>query len=169
VQTGSRYLGGYISSHADWDLRVQEKVAFWTRAVTDLAFAALSHPQTTFTGLQKSLQHECQFIQRAIEDIIGDCFFDIKDAITKVFLPALYGESLQNCDYHCKIAALPVKFAGLAILTRQPPLKTTMRQAHLCALTSCLSSEAKNFSAQLTTSPSGQQSHQNSSPTGMRS
>jgi hypothetical protein len=62
VQTGSRYLGGYIGSKADQELWVQEKVTFWTSAVTDLAFAALSHPQTAFAGLRKSLQHEWQFI-----------------------------------------------------------------------------------------------------------
>jgi hypothetical protein len=62
VQTGSHYIGGYIGSKADRELWVQEKVTFWTSAVTDLAFAALSHPQTAFSGLQKSLQHEGQFI-----------------------------------------------------------------------------------------------------------
>jgi hypothetical protein len=114
VETGSRYLGGYIGSRADRELWVQEKVAFWTSAVTDLAFAALSHPQTAFAGLQKSLQHEWQFIQRVIEDI-GDCFFDLEEAITDIFLPALYGESLKDCDYRRKLSALPVKYAGLAI------------------------------------------------------
>jgi hypothetical protein len=53
----------------------------------DLAFAVLSHQQTAFAGLQKSLQHEWHFIQQVIEDI-GDCLFDIKEAITNIFLPA---------------------------------------------------------------------------------
>ncbi len=44
VQTSSHYLGGYIGSQTDWELWVWEKVSFWTSAVTDLAFAALSHP-----------------------------------------------------------------------------------------------------------------------------
>jgi hypothetical protein len=88
VQTGSCYLGGYIGSKADRELWVQEKVTFWTSAVTDLAFAALSHPQTAFAGLQKSLQHKWQYIQRVIDDI-GDCFFNIEAAIADVFLPAL--------------------------------------------------------------------------------
>jgi hypothetical protein len=49
VQTGSRYLGGYIGSQADWELWVQAKVSFWTSVVTDLAFATLrSHLQTAF-------------------------------------------------------------------------------------------------------------------------
>jgi hypothetical protein len=74
---------------------VQEKVTFWTSTMTDLAFAAISHPQTAFAGLWKLLQHLWQLIQRVIRDI-GDCFFDIKDTITSIFLPALFGESLQT-------------------------------------------------------------------------
>jgi hypothetical protein len=44
VQTGSCQVGGYIDSKANRELWVQEKVTFWTSAVTDWAFAALSHP-----------------------------------------------------------------------------------------------------------------------------
>jgi hypothetical protein len=107
-------MGGYIGSKADRDMWVKEKVAFWTSTVSDLAFAAISHPQTAFAGLQKLLQHKWQFVQQVIEDI-GDCFFDIEDTITNIFLPPPFGESLQTCNYHHKLAALPVKFAGLAI------------------------------------------------------
>jgi hypothetical protein len=113
-QTGGRYLGGYVGSKADLELWVQEKVTFWTSAVTDLAFAALSHPQTAFAGLQKFLQHEWQFIQRVIDNI-GDCFFDVEAAIADIFLPALYGETLKDCTYRRYLSALPVKFAGLAL------------------------------------------------------
>jgi hypothetical protein len=96
-------------------LWVQEKkVTFWTSAVTNLALAALSHPQTAFAGLQKSLQHEWQFIQRVIEDI-GDCFFDVEAGIVDIFLPALYEETLKDCTYCRNLLALPVKFAGLAL------------------------------------------------------
>jgi hypothetical protein len=107
-------VGGYIGSKANRILWVQEKVTFWTSALTGLAFAALSHPQTAFAGLQKSLQHEWQFIQRVIYDI-GDCFFDVEAAITDIFLPALYGETLKDCTYCCHLSALPVKFAALAL------------------------------------------------------
>ncbi len=94
---------------------VQENFSFWTGVVTDLAFAALGHPQTAFDGLQKSLQHKWQFIQRVIADI-SDCFFNIKDAITNIFLPALsYGEFPKDCTYQRNLSALPVKFAGMAI------------------------------------------------------
>jgi hypothetical protein len=33
-------------------------------------------------------------------DDIGDCFFDIEETITDIFQPALYGESLKDCNYH---------------------------------------------------------------------
>jgi hypothetical protein len=114
VETGSRYLGGYIGSKANQKLWVQEKVTFWTSVVTDLAFAALSHPHTAFAGLQKSLQHKWQLIQRVIDDI-GHCFFDVETAIADIFLPALYGETLKDCTYLRNLSALPVKFAGLAL------------------------------------------------------
>jgi hypothetical protein len=129
VQTGSRYLGGYIGSKADRELWVQEKVTFWTSAVTDLAFAALSHPQTAFAGLQKSLQHEWQFIQRVIDDI-GDSFFNVKAAIADIFLPALYRETLKDCTYRRNISALPSSLLTLPSLILQPPQKATTKRAH---------------------------------------
>jgi hypothetical protein len=46
VTTSSLYLGGYMSLQANQELWAGEKVTFWLTVVTDLAFAALSHPQT---------------------------------------------------------------------------------------------------------------------------
>jgi hypothetical protein len=74
VTTGSPFIGSQ-GNKEEW---VREKVAFWSSAVTDLALAALSHPQTAFAGLQKLLQHEWQFVQRVIDDI-GDFFVDVED------------------------------------------------------------------------------------------
>jgi hypothetical protein len=48
-------------------------------------------------------------------DDIGDCLFDVEAAITDIFLPALYGETLKDCTYRRNLSVLPVKFAGLAI------------------------------------------------------
>jgi hypothetical protein len=40
----------------------------------------------------------------------------MQDAITDIFLPVFYGESLKDCCiYWHDLSALPVKFAGLAI------------------------------------------------------
>jgi hypothetical protein len=59
------------------------------------------------------LLHEWQFLQRVIEGI-GDSFIPIEEAISNLFLLALSGHSLE-CDYHHKLAELPVKRAGLTL------------------------------------------------------
>jgi hypothetical protein len=62
-------------------------------AVIGLAFAAFSHPQTAFVGLQKLLQHKWQFVQRVI-DGIGDSFFPL---LAKAFLAAIKnGDDLKQ-------------------------------------------------------------------------
>jgi hypothetical protein len=110
VQTGSCYLDGCIGSKADRELWVQEKVTSWTSAVTDLAFADLSHPQTAFAGLQKNAAAQVAVHIQMVIDDMGDCFFfDVGAAITDIFLPALYGESLKDCTYRRNLSALPVK------------------------------------------------------------
>jgi hypothetical protein len=131
VQSGSCQDGGYIGSKANHELWVQEKVTFWTSAVvTDLAFAALSQPQTALAGLQKSLQHKWQFIQRARDDI-GNCFFDVKAAIAHIFLLVLYRETMKDCTYIGAISQpFPSSSMALPSLILQPPLKATTKQAH---------------------------------------
>jgi hypothetical protein len=69
-------------------------------AVTYLAFTALSHPQTALAGLHKSLQQEWQFFQRVI-DGIGDDLAPIEEAISNLFLPDLFGDSIE-CNYRHK-------------------------------------------------------------------
>jgi hypothetical protein len=78
-----------------------------------MAFAALRHPETALAGLQKLLQQEWQFVQRVI-DGIGDDFATIEEAISNLFLPVLFGDSIE-CDYSRKVVELPVKSTGLAL------------------------------------------------------
>jgi hypothetical protein len=47
-------------------------------------------------------------------DDIGDCFFNMEEAITNIFLPAFYCDS-QDCSYRHNLSALSVKHADLAI------------------------------------------------------
>jgi hypothetical protein len=53
--------------------------------------------------------------------VIDDCFFDIKEAITDIFLPALYGGEYLGKDYSYRhnLSTLPIQHAGLAI-SRNP-------------------------------------------------
>jgi hypothetical protein len=78
---------------------------------------AVKFPQSAYTGLQKSLQQEWQYLQRVCKDI-GDEFSDLWKAISETFLSALYGDELevdQTLDPRISLAILPVKFSGLAL------------------------------------------------------
>ena len=56
VVTVHRYLGGYIrdsEAEREW---LRDKIQGWTESVKILAGVAHKHPQSTYAGLQKSLQ-----------------------------------------------------------------------------------------------------------------
>ena len=42
-------------------------------------------------------------------------FQSVQDAIEKMFLPALFNESLEDEDPRISLTSLPLKFAGLSI------------------------------------------------------
>jgi hypothetical protein len=114
VQTGHQYLGGIIGSSDDQSMWIESKVADWTNAIADLAFVALSHPQSAYAGLQKSLQMEWQFVQQVVEGI-GDDFSEIEKSIDDLFLLALFSDKLEDRDARRFLRKLPVKFAGLGL------------------------------------------------------
>ena len=60
--TGSRYLGGFVGERAEEVRWIQEKVERWAESVRKLAGVARKHPQSTYEGLQKSIQHEWAFV-----------------------------------------------------------------------------------------------------------
>jgi hypothetical protein len=97
-----------------FNIWIQEKNKSWTEAVTELTVGAKSFPQAAFSGLQKSLQQEWQFVQRVREDV-GLEFANIEEAISLSFLPALFGDVYDDDDPRQKLACLLVKHAGLAI------------------------------------------------------
>ena len=115
ITTGNRYLGGYIGEKDSLVLWLREKVAYWTEAVKELASVAGPFPQSAYTGLQKSLQQEWQFVQRVVEGI-GEEFTDVQKAISECFLPALCSDTLdEKEDVRLLLQSLPVKHAGLAL------------------------------------------------------
>jgi hypothetical protein len=57
------------------------------------------------------LQQEWQFVQRVIKEI-GGKFTEIEKAISQAFLPALFGDVLDEDDPRLALANLPVKHAG---------------------------------------------------------
>jgi hypothetical protein len=59
VVAGSRYLDGFISSDQDLHDWLKDKVSTWREhAIGELSMAGTKYPQTTYIGLQKSLQNE---------------------------------------------------------------------------------------------------------------
>ena len=61
IVTGIRYLGGFIgygSAEKRWLVR---KIERWAESVGTLAGEYRKHPQSTYSGLQKSLQQEWAF------------------------------------------------------------------------------------------------------------
>jgi hypothetical protein len=114
VLTGTRYLlGGYVGEEWDQNDWIVKQAKKWTDAVGKLAYVAENHPQAAYAGLQKSLQQEWQFVQRATESI-DDKFSGIEYKIQTKFLPALFGtKSITNTRR--QLTCLPMKKAGIAI------------------------------------------------------
>ena len=55
VVDGAMYLGGYIGEGTEeW---IEENIKGWRESVVHFAKIGTYVPQTTFTGLQRSLQH----------------------------------------------------------------------------------------------------------------
>jgi hypothetical protein len=115
IVTGHRYLGSFIGDDADLDNWLSKKASAWELAVKDLATVATRYPQITYTGLQQSLQNESQFVQR-VKPGIATHFCGIEKALSRDFLPALFGEPVdEENDHRRSLAGLPVKHAGIAI------------------------------------------------------
>jgi hypothetical protein len=75
---------------------------------------AKNFPHSAYSGLQKSLQQEWQFVKRVKEDV-GREFASIEEALSLTFLPALFGDKYDEDNPHWKLYCLPVKHAGLTI------------------------------------------------------
>jgi hypothetical protein len=97
VTTGSRYLGSFIGEDDALRSWLLEKTKNWEEAVADLASVAPNFPQTAYSGLQKSLQQEWQFVQRVTKGI-GHEFQDVELALAKTFLPTLFGDDYDEMD-----------------------------------------------------------------------
>ena len=112
--TGNRYLGGFIGEDEALNEWLAEKTEFWEEAVTDLTSVTKVFPQAAYSGLQKSLQQEWQFVQRVTKGI-GNEFACIEQTLIRTFLPTLFGDNYDEDDPRRALADLPVKWAVLAI------------------------------------------------------
>jgi hypothetical protein len=114
VRTGNCYLSSFIGELDACSKWIQEKVNDWAWATKELAAVAMAFPQLAYAGMQKSLQHEWQFVQCVVPDI-GKKFEAVKVSLHKHFLLALFKESLEEDESYLSLAGLPVKKAGLAL------------------------------------------------------
>eukprot|EP00978_Attheya_sp_CCMP212_P028186 scaffold96600_cov51-Attheya_sp.AAC.1 len=130
---GFKYLGGFVGSQAMQTEWIAEKVVEWEASVQILAKAARSCPQTSFAALQKSLQHEWQYLQRVTADIDAD-FKSVERAIQLDSLPALFGNANVSEDIMRSLTSLPVKFAGLSV-----PIASSAASRHPQASADCCS------------------------------
>ena len=113
IKDGARFLGGYIGTTSGKNSFIQDKVLNWTTAINDLSQVATVYPQTAYTGLSKSLQHEWAYIQRVIPNIANE-LLPIQASITNTFLPSLFGHALQD-DYVSAMTSFPVQLGGLSL------------------------------------------------------
>ena len=91
VQSGARYLGGFVGSSLLQDAHVEAKISDWVYAIERLALVAKHRwSQSVFSGLTKVLQHQWTYLQRVTPEI-DDLFAPVEAALTNKFLPALYG------------------------------------------------------------------------------
>ena len=114
VVTGSRYLGSFIGETMERDSWIANKVDDWVHSIKKLADAARAYPQSAYSALQRSVQQEWQYLQRTTPNI-ESCFDQLEKAIQEEFLPALFGEAIEDGDYRLELAHLPVKYSGLAL------------------------------------------------------
>jgi hypothetical protein len=63
VTMGNHYLGGFIGKDDALCAWLLKKSQAWEEAVADLASVAPKFPQAAYSGLQKSLQQEWQFVK----------------------------------------------------------------------------------------------------------
>ena len=74
------------------------------------AGVARKHPQSTYEGLQKSVRHEWEFVQRVTLGI-GYAFGSSEKSLWETFLPAIF-EGLGEGAPGRGVTRLPVKQAG---------------------------------------------------------
>jgi hypothetical protein len=70
------------------------------------------YKKSSYAGIQKYVQVELTFVQRVVWDV-GDKFGTLREAMDRSFLHSLSKETLPDNDPLHRLAALPMKSAGL--------------------------------------------------------
>jgi hypothetical protein len=97
VQTGSKYLGGFVREDEDRDEWLESKVAMWVDSIKQMSTVAGPYPQSAYAGIQKYVQAEWTFVQREVWDV-SNKFGTMREAMHRSFLPSLLKETLLDND-----------------------------------------------------------------------
>ena len=89
------------------------------------------HPQSAYTGLQKFLQQEWDFVQRVTPGV-GDSFGPVEEELKETFVPELF-KGLWKGVPEREVTCQPVKQAGLAL--PEPSQKAPENWAASCVIT----------------------------------
>ena len=69
----------------------------WAHGVRTLAKIAKRYPQSSYAGLDISLQLECQYLQRTVSGVVS-LMGPIEDALRETFFHALFGGEEVSAD-----------------------------------------------------------------------
>ena len=125
ITTSNRLLGGVIGDLSGCNAFVSDKVQGWIALIHTLSDIAVTQPQAAYSAYTKSLQNEWTFLQRVTPDC-QSLFLDLESAISKSFIPALFGQECSTIDR--SLFSLPLRLGGLNI--RNP---VTTASAHYTA------------------------------------
>ena len=122
VKTGHRYLGGFIGDSDSEARHISSQVLAWTEAVKQLATVAADYPQAAYSGMQRSLQQEWQFMQRVSSLATNDpnTYSPLENAIRNTFVKELlqaptFWASDENRELTKGLSKLPIRTGGLAL------------------------------------------------------
>ena len=79
----------------------------WDKSEKTLSGVARKYPQSAYKGLQKSLQQDCEFVQRFTPNM-GDDFGPVGKALEEAFIPALF-HGLREGTPGREFTRLPMK------------------------------------------------------------
>ena len=94
----------------------------WAHGVRVLGKIYRWQPQSAYTGLEMSLQSECQYLQRTVPGV-GTLMGPIEEALREKFFPTLFGGEEINADFR-KILGHSIKHGGLGIPDPQMSAKS---------------------------------------------
>ena len=102
-----------MGTEAAQDRWMEEKLEGWKSLVAIIAVVVGKHPQTTYAGLQKSLQQEWDFVQH-VTPYIGTSLHTMEDSLRDAFLLDLF-KGYTSYIPGREFTSLPVKQDMLAL------------------------------------------------------